>query len=633
MACGNCSVGSDKKPGGCNGSCSGGCNRMNTFDWLAQLDIHDAPSDFDLVEVSFKKGSRKDFFHNPANSNAGTGDMVLVEIPGGGGFDVGEISLMGDMVRLQMKKKMVKSSALFLNVIRRANPRDVEKLQEVRTYERDMMIRGRAIARTLDLDMKIGDVEFQGDGRKVTFLYTADGRVDFRELIRHFAKEFKVKIEMRQIGARQESGRVGGIGTCGRELCCSTWLSDFKSVSTVAARYQQLAINQAKLSGMCGRLKCCLNYELDTYLDAMEDFPSQPERLMTRAGKAELIKTDVFRALMTYVMTEGPERGKFFTIAVSVVKDVISMNKRGEMPADLKELQVVQVVAKPNKNSSNSGSSSASDEDDDDDYDDEESGYGSGEDLVGNAELSDDKRRRKKKKKKKGGEPDRRPTDNREGNRPQNDQNRDRNREKGQNKPPRDGQDKPKGFQKNAPRDGQDKPQGFQNKPLRDGQDKPQGFQNKPLRDGQDKPQGFQNKPPREPRDGQDKPQGFQNKPPREGQDKPQGFQNKPPREPREGQDKPQGFQNKPPREPRDGQDKPQGFQNKPPREPRDGQDKPQGFQNKPPREPREGNLDKPNDNQPPRDPNNRRNDRRRPDKNRNRDNQPPRDGGGDKTT
>jgi cell fate regulator YaaT (PSP1 superfamily) len=589
MACGNCSVGGDSKPGGCNGSCSGGCNRMNTFDWLAQLDIHDTASDFDLVEVSFKKGARKDFFHNPPLSNAGTGDMVLVEIPGGGGYDVGEISLMGDMVRLQMKKKMVKQSALFLNIIRRANPRDTEKLEEVRTYEREMMIRARVIARTLDLDMKIGDVEFQGDGRKVTFLYTADGRVDFRELIRHFAKEFKVKIEMRQIGARQESGRVGGIGTCGRELCCSTWLSDFKSVSTVAARYQQLAINQAKLSGMCGRLKCCLNYELDTYLDAMEDFPQQPERLMTRAGKAELIKTDVFRALMTYVMTEGTERGKFFTISVAVVKEVISMNKKGEMPADLKELQVIPTAAKSSKNSS---SNSSANEEDEDEYDEEESGYGSGEDLVGNAELSDDKRRRKKKKKKKGPEGNDRPRD---ASRNPNDQNRD----KAQPKP--QGQ----GFQKNAPRDGQDKPQGFQTKPPRDGQDKPQGFQNKPPRDGQDKPQGFQNKPPR---DGQDKPQGSQTKPPRDGQDKPQGFQTKPPRD---GQDKPQGFQNKPPR---DGQDKPQGFQNK---QPRDGQDKPQGFQNKPPREDNRNpdNADKPNDN--------RRNDRPRPNKNR-----PPRDNG-----
>ena len=565
MACGNCSVGGDKKPGGCNGSCSGGCNRMNTFDWLAQLDIHDAPSDFNLVEVSFKQGARKDFFHNPPFSNAGTGDMILVEIPGGGGYDVGEISLMGDMVRLQMKKKMVKSSALFLNVIRRANPRDVEKLAEVRTYEREMMIRGRVIARTLDLDMKIGDVEFQGDGRKVTFLYTADGRVDFRELIRHFAKEFKVKIEMRQIGARQESGRVGGIGTCGRELCCSTWLSDFKSVSTVAARYQQLAINQAKLSGMCGRLKCCLNYELDTYLDAMEDFPPQPERLMTRAGKAELIKTDVFRALMTYVMTEGAERGKFFTIPVAVVKEVIVMNKRGDMPADLKELQVIPTAAKTTKNSGSSGSSS---EDDEEEYDDEESGYGSGEDLVGNAELSDDKRRRKKKKK--GG---------REPNRPQTDQNREINREKGQNKS--------QGFQKSAPRDGQDKPQGFQNKPPRDGQDKPKGFQNKPPRDGQDKPKGFQNKPLR---DGEDKPQGFQNKPLRDGEDKPQGFQNKPLR------DRP---------------DKPQHLP-KPPREDNHNAD---------------NASDKPNNNQPPRNPNHRRNDSHR-NRNRNKGGNDKPDGG-----
>jgi cell fate regulator YaaT (PSP1 superfamily) len=531
MACSNCSVGSDKKPGGCNGSCSGGCNRMNTFDWLAQLDIHDAPSDFDLVEVSFKNGSRKDFFHNPTFSNAGTGDMVLVEIPGGGGFDVGEISLMGDMVRLQMKKKMVKSSALFLNIIRRANPRDVEKLQEVRAYERDMMIRGRAIARTLDLDMKIGDVEFQGDGRKVTFLYTADGRVDFRELIRHFAKEFKVKIEMRQIGARQESGRVGGIGTCGRELCCSTWLSDFKSVSTVAARYQQLAINQAKLSGMCGRLKCCLNYELDTYLDAMEGFPQQPEKLLTRAGKAELIKTDVFRALMTYVMTEGTERGKFYTISVSVVKDVISMNKRGEMPTDLKELQVVPSAAKPSKNSNSNAGSSGSAEEDDDEYDDEESGYGSGEDLVGNAELADDKRRRKKKKKKKpegaggrGGE-----------NRPQTDPNRER------------AQNKPQGFQK-GPREGQDKPQGSQ-KPPRDGQDKPQGFQNRPPRDGQNKPPRDENRPPRE----DNRPPRDENRPPRDenrnGENADKSNENRPPRDPNRRNDRRRPDRNRPPRD------------------------------------------------------------------------------------
>ena len=391
---------------------------MNTFDWLAQLDIHDTDG-YDLVEVSFKNGSRKEFYHNPPYCSTSTGDWVLVEVPGGGGFDLGKISLMGDLVKMQLKKKGIKDSALFLNVIRRANPRDLEKLDEVRSSERDLMVRARAIARMLDLDMKVGDVEFQGDGRKITFYYTADGRVDFRELIRHYAKEFKVKIEMRQIGARQESARVGGIGSCGRELCCSTWLSDFKSVSTAAARYQQLAINQAKLSGMCGRLKCCLNYELDTYLDALEDFPPHPERLATKAGRAELIKTDVFRGLMTYVMTEGPERGKFTTLALPEVKEVLSMNKRGEMPPDLKELQFVPQAAK------------LQGDEGDDDYE-EDVDYGG--DLVGAIELNDDKRRRKKKKK-------RRPTDNRNG-----EQNtasrdntpRDRQRDNTKERPPRD---------------------------------------------------------------------------------------------------------------------------------------------------------------------------------------------------
>ena len=388
---------------------------MNTFDWLAQLDIHDTDG-YDLVEVSFKNGSRKEFYHNPPYCSTSTGDWVLVEVPGGGGFDLGKISLMGDLVKMQLKKKGIKDSALFLNVIRRANPRDLEKLDEVRSSERDLMVRARAIARMLDLDMKVGDVEFQGDGRKITFYYTADGRVDFRELIRHYAKEFKVKIEMRQIGARQESARIGGIGSCGRELCCSTWLSDFKSVSTAAARYQQLAINQAKLSGMCGRLKCCLNYELDTYLDALEDFPPHPERLATKAGRAELIKTDVFRGLMTYVMTEGPERGKFTTLALLDVKEVLSMNKKGEMPTDLKELQFIPTAAK-----------SQGDEGDDD-YE-EDVDYGG--DLVGAIELTDDKRRKKKKKK-------RRPTDNRSNE--QNTTNRDNSShdDTSKERPPRD---------------------------------------------------------------------------------------------------------------------------------------------------------------------------------------------------
>jgi cell fate regulator YaaT (PSP1 superfamily) len=399
MACASCAVGTDGKPGGCSGSCSGGCNRMNTYDWLAELDIQDTANDFDVVEVSFNKGAHKDFYHNPTHLHASTGDMVLVEVPGGGGYDIGHISLMGDLVRLQLKKKSIKDGSLFLNVIRRANDRDIERLNELRRMERDTMIRARAISRTLDLDMKLGDVEYQGDGRKCTFFYTADGRVDFRELIRHFAKEFKVKIEMRQIGARQESSRIGGIGTCGRELCCSTWLSDFKSVSTVAARYQQLAINQAKLSGMCGRLKCCLNYELDTYLDALEDFPQNPERLKTKNGSAVLIKTDVFKGLLIYVFENGPEKGKFYTLRVAEVKEVIEMNKRGEQPEDFKDLQFVPSASKGSEDEEE-------DEDDNNDY---------GGDLVGAVELPDDKRKKKKKKKRSGGGNDRPSNDRNEG--------------------------------------------------------------------------------------------------------------------------------------------------------------------------------------------------------------------------
>jgi cell fate regulator YaaT (PSP1 superfamily) len=382
MACSSCAVAKDGKPGGCNGNCSGGCNRMNTFDWLTELDIYDTANDFDLIEVSFKNGSHKDFFHNPPFTNATTGDWVLVEIPGGGGYDIGKVSLSGDLVRLQMKKKDLKDGSLFLNVIRKANSRDLEKLEEMRASERDTMIKARAIARTLDLDMKIGDVEYQGDGRKATFFYTADGRVDFRELIRHYAKDFKVKIEMRQIGARQESARIGGIGVCGRELCCSTWLSDFKSVSTTAARYQQLAINQAKLSGMCGRLKCCLNYELDSYIDALIEFPENPDRLSTKSGHLTLIKTDVFKGIMVFVFDSGPERGKFYTLGITEVKHVLAMNKRGEQPDDLKELQFV---------------AAAKHSDEDDDGDDDNVEYGG--DLVGAIELPDDKRKKKKKKK------------------------------------------------------------------------------------------------------------------------------------------------------------------------------------------------------------------------------------------
>ncbi len=340
MGCSSCSTGKDGKPGGCksNGGCAtGGCNRLNTYDWLATMELQDAVK-FDIIEVSFKNGSRKGFYHNPPHTRAIIGDQVVVE--SASGYDIGHISLTGELVRLQMKKKKVTEEAVMHGVIRIANPRDLERLEEARGLEKQTMVRSRVIARTLGLEMKIGDVEYQGDKRKATFYYTAEGRVDFRELIRHYAKEFRVKIEMRQIGARQESARIGGLGSCGRELCCSTWLSDFKSVSTAAARYQNLAINQAKLSGQCGRLKCCLNYELDTYMDALERFPRQADKLYTSVGTATLVKTDIFKGLMYYAYFDQKERGnKFIALDVERAKEIQAMNKEGEKPVDLVDIK------------------------------------------------------------------------------------------------------------------------------------------------------------------------------------------------------------------------------------------------------------------------------------------------------
>ena len=340
MGCSSCgSTSVDGKPGGCkgNGGCStGGCNRLNTFDWLSDMDIHD-PSAFDLVEVSFKNGARKSFYKNQEHTFASTGDMVVVE--SGNGFDIGKVSLTGELVRMQMKKKKVPEDGLLEKIIRRANERDLERLCEARELEKPIMVKARIIARTLDLDMKIGDIEYQGDKRKATFYYTADGRVDFRELIRHYAKEFRIKIEMRQIGARQESARIGGIGSCGRELCCSTWLTDFKSVSTAAARYQNLAINQSKLSGQCGRLKCCLNYELDSYMDALEHFPKNADKLKTETGFANLIKTDIFKGLLYYAYSRNGTKGKIIALGLERVKEILAMNAKGELPLDLVDIR------------------------------------------------------------------------------------------------------------------------------------------------------------------------------------------------------------------------------------------------------------------------------------------------------
>ena len=343
MSCLGCSVKTkDGTPLGCrqNGGCHGGCNRLNTFDWLSLNGIADV-EDEGIVEISFHNGTRKEFCTRPARLQVFTGDQVVVESKSG--RDIGCITLSGELVRLQMKKKRVSPERVKHKILRKATERDLQILQQAREREHPTLLKARIIARSLNLDMKIGDVEYQADGRKATFYYTADGRVDFRELIRHYAREFRVKIEMRQIGARQEAGRIGGIGSCGRELCCSSWLTTFKTVSTAAARYQSLAINQAKLSGQCGRLKCCLNFELDTYMEALKDFPKGAEKLKTQQGTAVLFKRDIFEGLMYYAYSNSrAPSNKVYTLTIEQAREVCEMNKRGELPEDLGDFAFVE---------------------------------------------------------------------------------------------------------------------------------------------------------------------------------------------------------------------------------------------------------------------------------------------------
>ncbi|MEP6512607.1 MAG: regulatory iron-sulfur-containing complex subunit RicT [Parafilimonas sp.] len=341
MGCGSCGAANGTgKPNGCkgNGGCStGGCNRLNVHDWLMNLPISDAESICKVIEVSFNNGSRKDFYRNATLQYFEKGEYVTLE--GSNGFDMAQVSLTGELVRLQLKKKGVNEfSPDMKRVLRRSTEKDIHSYEQQKEREREALIRSRAIARQLNLQMKLSEIEIQADGKKATFFYTADDRVDFRELIKIFASEFKVKIEMRQIGIRQEAGKVGGIGSCGRELCCATWLTDFKSVTTTAARYQNLSINQTKLSGQCGRLKCCLNYELDTYLDALQHFPDNADTLEMAKGKAFLIKKDIFKNLMWYVLQDG---NKHYPLTIKRVKEIQQMNSRGEKPDELEPVQIV----------------------------------------------------------------------------------------------------------------------------------------------------------------------------------------------------------------------------------------------------------------------------------------------------
>lgn len=338
MGCGSCGTGT---PNGCksNGSCgTGSCNRMNVYDWLKNIPFADLDGSCKIVEVSFKQGSRKEFYRNITLQPFEKGELVTVE--GVSGFDVGEVSLTGELVRLQMKKRKVDELHPDMKkIIRRSSEKDIQLFEQQKAREPEALMRCRAVSRQLNLQMKLSEIEFQADGRKGTFYYTADDRVDFREMIKIFASEFKVKVEMRQIGIRQDAGKVGGIGSCGRELCCSTWLTDFKSVTTTAARYQNLSINQTKLSGQCGRLKCCLNYELDTYLDALQNFPNNADSLQLAKGNATLVKKDIFKNLMWYMLHDSNRQ---YPVTITRVRDIIRMNAKGERP---EELEAVEVTA------------------------------------------------------------------------------------------------------------------------------------------------------------------------------------------------------------------------------------------------------------------------------------------------
>lgn len=337
MGCGNCGSGNPK---GCksNGDCdTGGCNRLNVYDWLVNLPISDTDNYCNIAELTFKNGSRKEFYRNKTLQYFEKGDYVTVE--GISGYDVGEVSLTGELVRLQLKKKgFSENSAEIKSILRRSTDRDLESYHNNKEREKSILKRAREVAVGLKLQMKLSEVEVQADGKKATFFYSAEDRVDFREMIRIFASEFKVKVEMRQIGIRQEAGKVGGIGSCGRELCCSTWLTDFKSVNTTAARYQNLSINQTKLSGQCGRLKCCLNYELDTYMDALKHFPKHADSLLIQRGKAILVKKDIFKDLMWYTL---PDSNKQYPLTIERVNEIIALNQKGERPDTLQEVELV----------------------------------------------------------------------------------------------------------------------------------------------------------------------------------------------------------------------------------------------------------------------------------------------------
>lgn len=322
-----------KLNGAGRGLCCRGCgrqdNKLNTYDWL--VDIPDNDRATDLVEVQFKN-TRKGYYHNTNGLDLKKGDIVAVE--SSPGHDIGTVTLTGRLVLLQLKKANIRNEADIKRIYRLAKPVDLEKYEEAKSREHDTMIRSRQIANSLGLEMKIGDVEYQGDGNKAIFYYIADGRVDFRQLIKVLAETFHVRIEMKQIGARQEAGRIGGIGPCGRELCCATWMKNFVSVSTSAARFQDISLNPQKLAGQCAKLKCCMNYEVDAYVEAHKRLPSKEITLLTQDGEFFFFKADILSGMITY-STDKNVAANLVTIPARRAFEVINMNRAGEKPDSL----------------------------------------------------------------------------------------------------------------------------------------------------------------------------------------------------------------------------------------------------------------------------------------------------------
>jgi len=343
MGCTSCASNGGGQPKGCrnNGTCgTDGCNKLTVFDWLSNMSLPGHVKPFNAVEVRFKNG-RKDFFRNEDDLPIQIGDVVATEASTG--HDIGIVTLTGELVRVQMKKKKVTDGVEGLNKIyRKATQRDIDVWQKSRDKEDSIQKTSREIAIRLGLKMKISDIEYQGDGSKIIFYYTAEERVDFRQLIKEFARTFSSRIEMKQVGFRQEASRLGGIGSCGRELCCSTWLTDFRSVNTSSARYQQLSLNPLKLAGQCGKLKCCLNYELDTYLEALDEFPKTDLKLYTEKGRAHCQKIDIFKGLMWYAYES--EGMNWHELHIDRVKEIAAMNKDNKKPAALEDFVEEKVI-------------------------------------------------------------------------------------------------------------------------------------------------------------------------------------------------------------------------------------------------------------------------------------------------